>query len=278
MHHEIIHLSDRFLFLSKDGCDPTLTVYIPRSYSPVEMTSRVDTRRPCILLCPGGAYQHVADREGEPIAMHFLAEGYCVFILTYSVAPHRFPTQLLEVAAAMELIHQNSEGWNCDPNRVAIMGFSAGGHLAAHYSNAYSCPEVRAVFPESKPVQASVLCYPVISADPSVTHIESIENVSGRSLAEEALPAFSCDKLVTDQTPPTYLWATAEDQLVPVMNTLLYAQALANHGIPMEVHIYPHGLHGLATVDAETCDNLSPEVARAHQWLDNAKQWLKTIL
>ena len=278
MHHELIHLKDRFPFLSKNGCDPTLTVYVPRNYSPVEMTSRVDTRRPCILLCPGGAYQHVADREGEPVAMHFLAEGYCVFVLTYSVAPHRFPTQLLEVAAALELIHEKSADWKCDPNRTAIMGFSAGGHLAAHYSNAYDCPEVRAVFPESKPVQASVLCYPVISADPKVTHIESIENVSGRSLAEEALPAFSCDKLVSGKTPPTYLWTTAEDQLVPVMNTILYAQALACHGVPFELHIYPHGLHGLATVDAETCDSLSPEVARAHQWLANAKRWLKQML
>ncbi len=278
MHYELIHLKDRFPFLSKNGCDPTLTLYIPRDYSPVEMPNLSGSRRPCILLCPGGAYRFVADREGEPVAMHFLAEGYCVFMLNYSVAPNRFPTQLLEVAAAMELIHANSAQWKCDPNRVAIMGFSAGGHLAAHYSNAYNCPEVRAVFPDSKPVQASVLCYPVISSDPNVTHIESIENVSGRSLAEEALPAFSCDKLVSGNTPPTYLWTTVEDQLVPVMNTILYAQALAQHGIPMELHIYPHGPHGLATADEETCDDLSPDAARAHQWLANVKQWLKVTL
>ena len=278
MHHELIHLKDHFPFLSKNGCDPTLTVYVPKFYSQTEMLSRTDCRRPCILLCPGGAYRFVADREGEPVAMHFLAEGYCVFVLTYSVAPNRFPTQLLEVAAALELIHEKSADWKCDPNRTAIMGFSAGGHLSAHYSNAYNCPEVRAVFPESKPVQASVLCYPVISADPKVTHIESIENVSGRSLAEEELPAFSCDKLVSDQTPPTYLWSTTEDELVPIMNTILYAQALANHGIPMELHIYPHGPHGMATVDSETCDRLTPEVSRAHQWLENVKQWLKITL
>ncbi len=278
MHYELIHLKDRFPVLGKNGCDPTLEIYLPKNYSPVEMTSRVNSHRPGVLLCPGGAYRFVADREGEPVAMHLLSEGLCVFMLTYSVAPNRFPTQLLEVAAAMELIHERSADWNCDPSRIAIMGFSAGGHLSAHYSNAYNCPEVRAIFPDSKPVKASVLCYPVISADSKVTHIESIENVSGRSLAEETLPAFSCDKLVTDKTPPTYLWTTAEDQLVPAMNTILYAQALAAHGIPFELHIYPSGLHGMATVDSETCDDLSPEAARAHQWLDNVKQWLNMML
>ncbi len=278
MQHELIHLKDHFPFLGKNGADPTLTVYVPKFYSQTEMLSRAECRRPGILLCPGGAYRFVADREGEPVAMHLLSEGYCVFILTYSVAPHRFPTQLLEVAAALELIHANSAEWKCDPGRIAIMGFSAGGHLSAHYSNAYDCPEVRAVFPDSKPVQASVLCYPVISSDPRVTHIESIENVSGRSLAEEDLPAFSCDKLVSAKTPPTYLWSTTEDELVPIMNTVLYAQTLAQHGVPMEVHIYAHGPHGMATVDSETCDNLTPEVARAHQWLDNVKVWLNETL
>ena len=278
MHYELIHLKDRFPFLSKNGCDPTLTVFIPREYSPVEMPHLAGARRPGVLLCPGGAYRFVSVREGEPIAMHLLSEGFCVYMLTYSVAPNRFPTQVLEVAAALELIHEKSADWNVDPDRIAIMGFSAGGHLAAHYSNVYNCPEVRAVFPESKALKASVLCYPVISADPKVTHIESIENVSGRSLAEEALPFFSCDKLVTDKTPPTYLWSTAEDELVPVMNTILYAQALAAHNVPFELHIYPSGPHGMATVDSETCDALTREVARAHQWLNNLKRWLNATL
>ena len=89
----------------------------------------------------------VSQREEEPIALHFLSEGYNVFVLAYFVAPHHFPVQLRQVAAAMEIIHMYADDWNCDPNRIAIAGFSAGGHLAAHYSNAYNSPEVRTVFP-----------------------------------------------------------------------------------------------------------------------------------
>ena len=118
--------------------------------------------RPAVVVCPGGGYRRVSQREGEPIALHFLPHGYNVFVLWYSVSPNRFPTQLREVAAAMELLHENAEAWHCDTDKIAIMGFSAGGHLAAHYSNAYHWPEVREMFPRSKPGSATLLCYPVM--------------------------------------------------------------------------------------------------------------------
>ena len=153
MIYNVLHLGERFPFLTENGCDPTLEVYLQENLGGYQ-----SEKRPCLLLCPGGGYRFVSRREAEPVALHFLPEGFNVFVLTYSVAPNRFPTQLREVAAAMELIWEYADAWNCDVQKIAIMGFSAGGHLAAHYTNRWDCPQVREVFPESKAVAASVLC------------------------------------------------------------------------------------------------------------------------
>lgn len=276
MRSETIHLKNHFPFLGENSCDPTLEIYLPQNMT--EM-GRQNQKRPSILICPGGGYAGVSQREGEPIGLHFLPEGYNVFILTYSVCPNRFPTQLREVAAAMELIHRNAEVWSCDPCRVAIMGFSAGGHLAAHYSTCYNCPEVREVFPSSFPVSASILCYPVITADPKYAHMGSIINLSGHDpITAEDIAKFSCEKQVTDHTPPAFLWHTAADNGVPVMNSLLYAGALADRDIPFELHVYPFGCHGLATVDEHTNNGLDEKTAHAAAWLPALKKWLKLAL
>ena len=272
MVHEMIHLAERFPHLAQNGCDSKLAAYLPDNMTDM---GRGDEKRPCLLVCPGGGYRGVSKREGEPIALHFLPYGYNVFVLWYSVAPNRFPTQLREVAAAMEVIYENAEAWHCDTEKIAIMGFSAGGHLAAHYSNGYHWPEVRELFPQSKPVNAALLCYPVITADPKHAHLGSFRNLLGKEeLTQEEQLRFSCDKMVTAQTPPTFLWHTRRDQMVPVMNTLLYGQALAENDIPFAAHIYPEGVHGLATVDSVTNDELTPAAELAIDWLEAARKWL----
>ena len=272
-----IHLKEVFPFLGEQNADPVLTAYLP--YNMTEM-SRENDRRPCVLICPGGGYRFVSQREAEPIALHFLPEGYNVFVLTYSVDTYQFPTQLRQVAAAMEMIHMHAEQWNCDPNRVAIAGFSAGGHLAAHYSNTYNIPEVREVFPDSKPVQASILSYPVITADRAYCHPGSFEHLLGHSypMSEAELEKFSCHRLVSENTPPAFVWHTTDDAVVPVQNSLFYTQALAKFGIPFELHIYPKGFHGLVTVDDATNGELDAVTKRAYQWLENMKAWLKHTL
>lgn len=272
MKVETIYLKDRFPSLGENGRNPNVTLYLP---DPMKEMGRDDWKRPCLVICPGGGYGMCSDREAEPIAFHFLPEGYNVFVIRYSVAPHRFPNQLREVAAVMELIYENADAWHCDTKCVAIMGFSAGGHLAAHYSTCYDIPQVREVFPDSKPVQASILCYPVISADPKIAHLGSFHNLLGvKELNAEQEKEFSCDGQVTDKTPPAFLWHTSEDNVVPVANTLRYAEALSQYGIPFAVRIYPFGWHGLATADEETNNPLPAKITPVHNWLQDAQNWL----
>lgn len=274
MVYEKLHLKDSFPFLGENNADPVLELYLP--YNMTDM-HRENQKRPCMVVCPGGGYAMCSQRESEPIALHFLPEGFNVFVITYSVAPHRFPTQLREVAAVMELIYQNADKWNCDTEKISIMGFSAGGHLAAHYSTMFDCEEVRAVFPESKSVNASVLCYPVITADPGHAHRGSFENLLGHYPTEEEMDKFCCERCVKDTTPPAFLWHTAEDSCVPVANSLLYAGALSQHKIPVELHIYPFGCHGLSTCDNQTNDNVTEKILYNSTWLDSLKKWLKLI-
>ncbi len=278
MRYEIIHLKDVFPTLGKSGCDPTVTAYLPDNLTEMK---RGEQRHPCLVICPGGGYQGCSQREAEPIALHFLPYGFHVFVLTYSTAPNAYPTQVREVAGAMELIRQRANDWKSNPSRIALMGFSSGGHLAAHYATSWDSPAIRAVFPESLPVQASVLCYPVITADAPWAHFGSFRVLSGKKEpAQEEIDRFSCEKLVRGDTPPAFLWHTSEDSGVPAMNSLLYAQALAAHHIPFELHIYPFGAHGLATSDAITNrpDELGPDEQYDRTWLYAAGKWLQRML
>lgn len=267
-----VSLKEHFAFLN--GSEAVLEAYLP--YNMTEMC-REHQRRPCVLICPGGGYAMCSQREAEPVALQYLKEGYNAFVLWYTVAPKHFPHALREVAASVELIHRNAEAWNCDESLVAILGFSAGGHLAALYSNAYDWPEVREVMPESKPVQASVLCYPVISADPAVAHMGSFECLLGHlPLTTEETERFSCDRLVRDTTPPAFLWHTSEDNCVPVQNSLRYATALADHHVPFELHIFPYGYHGMSLCTRETLDGeITPGMQHAQCWVEESCRWLK---
>ena len=178
----------------------------------------------------------------------------------------------------MEIIYENADSWNCNTSKIAIMGFSAGGHLAAHYSTAFDCKEVREVFPESKAVNASVLCYPVITADPAHAHLGSFYNLLGKQeITQQDVEKYSCDRLVKENTPPAFIWHTAADNAVPVMNSLLYASALSKYKIPFELHIYPYGWHGLSTADYLTNDNINEKIDHVAAWVGCACKWLSLM-
>ncbi len=275
MKYEVIKLKDEYSFLGEGGRDPFFELYLPYNMTEMHHENR---KRPCLVVCPGGGYGMCSQRESEPIALKFLEEGFNVFVLTYSVAPNRFPAQIREVAAVMELIYKNADNWNCDTNKIAIIGFSAGGHLAAHYSTMFDCEEVRDVFPESKSVNASILCYPVISAEAVTAHMGSFENLLGhKPQSREETDYFSCDKNVKPTTPPAFLWHTAEDTCVPLKNSLLYAEALWRNNVPVELHVYPFGGHGLSTCDSQTIDDMTPVFEYNAQWIASAKKWLKLV-
>lgn len=273
MRSERIRLKYYYNFLGEGGKDPTLDLYLP--YNMPEI-NREKQKRPCLLICPGGGYGMCSERESEPVALHFLTEGFNVFVLKYSVAPYRFPSQLREVAASLELIHRFADLWNCDTKKIAIMGFSAGGHLAAHYSTMYDCKEVREVFPESKKVNASILSYPVITADPKCWHKGSFVNLLGHTPQnKEEENYFSCDRQVSEKTPPAFLWHASDDTCVPVKNSMLYAEALSENGIPFELHIYPYGGHGMSICDKQVHNKLNSNIEYDRDWLYSAKKWLK---
>lgn len=276
MKYELLNLKHLFPELGEESGDPVVGIYLPDNLT--EM-GRDQERHPCLIVCPGGAYEFCSQREAEPIAFQFLPEGFNVFVLLYSVSPYRYPAQLREVAALIELINQNATAWCCDPTRIVLMGFSAGGHLAAQYATSYDSTAIRKVIPCSKPVSAIVLGYPVITADLRWTHRISMTALTGdERCSQEKIQLLSCEKQVRTDTPPTFLWHTAEDPCVSVMNSLLFARALAEKHIPFELHIFPQGEHGLSTSDRQTICDVNATHKHDRIWLDCVKEWLDITL
>ena len=274
MKTERIYLKDSYTFLSEDEKNPIVDAYLP--YNLAEM-GRDNEKRPTMIVCPGGAYAACSEREAEPIALKFLDMGFNVFVLYYSVAPHRFPSALIEVAALFDYINKNCEELHCDTEKIGIIGFSAGGHLAAHYSNLWDDELIRARFENTYKPAVSVLCYPVISTENA--HKGSFQNLIGHFPEnEEEINRFSCEKLVGENTPPTFIFHTAGDACVPVQNSLCYANALAENQIGFELHIYPFGPHGVATADTLTTDELSDEMLYTGAWINDLKKWLSITL
>jgi acetyl esterase/lipase len=213
-------------------------------------------KRPAVVVVPGGGYWQVSKREGEPISSAFMSLGYQTFILHYLCAPQnvRYPEQLLELASAVDYIRKHATELNVNQREVFIVGFSAGGHLAANLSVAYSrIEELAGVALDCKP-KAVGLAYPVISY--YYGHTGSYEYLLQGYPEQEKqrlLKETNLDELVSAETSPTFIWSTAQDTCVPPENTIRYTLALAKAGVPYESHIYPLGQHGLSTASAEVC-------------------------
>ena len=205
--------------------------------------------RPAVLIIPGGGYGDVSEREAEPVALQFAARGYAAFVLKYSVAPHRFPTALREAAMAMRYIRENAQDWHIDPGMIAAIGFSAGGHLCGTLGTMYDCPEVQDIADAAtiRP-DALRLCYPV-AVSWGKTHEGSFQRLCGEDAALRQ--RLSIDKLVRADMPPVFLWHTRTDNLVPVRNSLVLADALDAAGVPFAMHIYNNGPHGLSVINTQ---------------------------
>ena len=236
-------------------------------------------KRPVVLICPGGGYEMTSDREAEALAVKFLAMGYHAAVLRYSVAPARFPEALLQLATAVALIRGNAEKWHIDENKIVVQGSSAGGHLAASlgvFWNKSFVAEALEMDSEKFRPNGLMLSYPVITSGEKA-HQGSFENVLGEQYADEEKRRFlSLEYHVSKDTPPTFLWHTAPDDVVPVENSLLFFQALHALNIPAELHIYPIGGHGLglATSETATPDGYGIQ-AECESWITLAGEWMK---
>ena len=248
--------------------------------SSIEM--RPDEKRPVILMCPGGGYEMTSDREAEPMAMQFLAMGYHVAILRYSVCPVRYPAALLQVAESVLYLKEHADEYHIDPEKIVVQGCSAGGHLAANYGIAWNSPFLTKLMgmendPERLCVAGLLLCYPVITSGEKA-HEESFRTLLGEQY-EEKKEELSLENQVTPDTPPTFLWHTATDETVPVENSLYFFQACLQQGVSAELHIYPVGGHGLSLANEETCRANGIGVQKECQsWIGLAQTWLEEIL
>ena len=225
-----------------------------------------DRRRPAILIIPGGGYAIGSDRESEPVALQFLAAGYQAFVLKYSCVPSRYPVALLEMAEAMSMIRGHADEGPVDAGRVAAIGFSAGGHLAANLTTVSSDAELRdaGYDPAAVRPDALLLCYPVITSG-RFAHRGSFDNLLGDGKDDASLlELLSIEKHVDATMPPVFIWHTITDQAVPVENSLLMIQACRDAGVSVEAHLFPQGGHGLslATVDTARAGRADLAAAR----------------
>lgn len=273
----MIHTSVETYNLIPNYPRATLTAYIAGA----EEDMKYNYKRKAILICPGGAYAFCSNREGEPIAESFLAAGYNAFVLDYSVhnkneKGKKFPGQLVEAAMAMKFIRDNSEKFKIDPDYVFVIGFSAGGHLAASLGTLYNSKYVTDAveMPENyaRPT-GMILAYPVISSG-EYAHRGSFDNILfDEKDSEEARAKVSIENCVTKDTVPAFVWHTREDTTVPVENSIILAGALAKENIPFELHIYPYGGHG-ASLSNRIVGWNNPTISA---WFGDALRWMDTI-
>lgn len=203
-----------------------------------------------IVVCPGGGYGALASHEGHDIAVWLNGLGVSAVVLKYRLGRYgyRHPSMMLDVQRAIRYTRAKSAEWKIDPNRVGVMGFSAGGHLASTAATHFDAGSADAADPidrlGSRP-DVAILCYAVITMTDPYTHKGSRKNLLGETPAPELIDLMSNEKQVTDKTPPTFLFHTEDDAAVPVENSLLFAAALRKNKVPHEMHIYEHGRHGV---------------------------------
>lgn len=226
-----------------------------------------DGQRWGVLIFPGGGYTRIAPAEAEPVALAFAAAGVQAFVLSYSLLPRGWPRQFLEGAAALAWVRANAGRLGFRPDRLAVCGFSAGGHLAGCLCCLWDHPVLRKALgltPEQARPDAAILGYPVVN------ELRYLSPLGG----EEEL---RLDRLVGRRHSPAFLWATGEDATVPVENTLDYAAALRRAGVPVELHLFARGPHAMGLADRESARDEAHYNAHAAAWHGLCVDWLKGV-
>ncbi|MCC8102206.1 MAG: alpha/beta hydrolase [Clostridiales bacterium] len=283
--------------------DVTLTAYVLAEKGEL----RGQGLRPAVLICPGGGYFNCSDREAEPVALAFAAMGYHAFVLRYStymegaegfadlfsdlkVKEHlTHPAPVREIGMAMLLIRRHAKDWMVDMDRVAVCGFSAGAHNTSMYGVYWDKPlitdflgvEKEAIRPAALVLGYTLSDY-IFLRDFERNELDeaffrnSVKVFTGEAQpSEEKLIEISPARLVSAQTPPTFLWATAADAMVPVQHSLRMAHALADHHVPFELHVFEEGDHGMSVATQASSVAKSQMNADAAKWVGLADVWLK---
>lgn len=269
------------IYLYDDNDKVYLDTYIPRTESGV--------RRKVMLVLPGGGYCQCWWGEGEPVARQFMTSNYCTFVLNYSAIhnifrPSGVPAPLIDASKAVAYIKRNADKYLIDPDRIAVVGFSAGGHLAATLGTMWHCDfvekEAEIAHGENR-VAAMILGYPVISSDPRIAHTGSFKTLltDGKGEPNEKdLEFYSAEKQVSDKTVPAFIWHTATDNGVSVQNSLVMAEALSKNKIPFELHIFPEGPHGRSIATRDIFPDDGDYLEHIAEWVELAKKWLDTVM
>jgi acetyl esterase/lipase len=240
---------------------PSLTIYLP---TPGQATGAG------IVVCPGGGYGGLAlDHEGHQVARLLTSRGVAAFILKYRLGPrYHHPAMLNDVLQAIRTVRAGASQYNLKADRIGIMGFSAGGHLASTAATLFDRGDPAgstALARTSSRPDFAVLVYPVIQMGGKVTHKGSQDNLLGPDASPELVSKLSTDTQVTKDTPPTFLFHTDEDDGVPAENSVLFYLALRKAGVPAELHIYEKGTHGVGLAPGDPVLRTWPE--RLFDWL-----------
>ena len=252
------------------GTGGVLTCYLHE----VSEEYSINKSRPAMVVIPGGAYAFCSDRENEPIALEFLSKGFNCFSLIYSVKGNssvEYPYQLLEGCMAIAYIKENAEKLSVNPEKVCAIGFSAGGHLCAMLATLTGEKVIKDFLGERARLcrpDAVILSYAVISWG-EFSHVGSFENLCGGN--KELMQQLSLEKRVTKDSVPAFIWSTFEDDAVPCENSLQMALAYKMARVPMELHVFEKGWHGLSLANSD----VNSPVLSTSKWVKLAQTWLE---
>ena len=257
--------------------DRSLLAYIPTS----TQRAHYRGRRPAVVIFPGGAYSGTFEGEAEPIALAFASAGVCAFVLHYSCRTRSrevWPYAQTEAFAAIRFVRENAAEFGIRADNIAALGFSAGGHLCGCTGTLWNKPVMAPYLgddPRASRPDKLILCYPVIRAFAPCHHGSFVNLLGGEAnCTTEMLETLSLERQVDDETPPSYIWTTSEDTGVPIQGALEFAHALADHHVHGEMHLYPHGGHGLCLGNQVTENRPFGSPQTCAEWLQGAIRFL----
>lgn len=241
---------------------PTISVFLP---------NKSKANGTAVIICPGGGYWIASIvKEGYAVARKFNEMGIAAFVLKYripndSAMVNKTIAPLQDAQRAIQLVRMNAKEWNIDTNKVGIMGFSAGGHLASTAATHFEKSYIDNAQKINLRPDFALLIYPVISFTDAIAHIGSRDQLIGKNPSKTLIDLYSNELQVTAQSPPTFLVQASDDNTVPVANSIVYYEALLKYKIPVEMHLYKSGGHGFGMHNPTTED----------EWMNSCKNWMQ---